>query len=238
MPDILAAVARMPGGELSLETLSIDEPRANEILVRVVATGVCHTDLVARDRQLPVPFPVVLGHEGAGIVEKTGSAVSKVAPGDPVVMTFASCGHCPSCLDHATAYCHQFFPRNFFAVRPDGSTTLSAAGEKIHGNFFGQSSFATFAICGERNIVKVPADVPLELLGPTACGIQTGAGSILNVLRPQAGERIAVFGVGSVGLSAIMACRLVGAGTIIAVDRHDSRLALARNWGDPHDQRR
>ncbi|WBW61024.1 NAD(P)-dependent alcohol dehydrogenase [Klebsiella electrica] len=234
MPDILAAVARMPGGELSLETLSIDEPRAYEILVRVVATGVCHTDLVARDRQLPVPFPVVLGHEGAGIVEKTGSAVSKVAPGDPVVMTFASCGHCPSCLDHAAAYCHQFFPRNFFAVHPDGSTTLSAAGEKIHGNFFGQSSFATFAICDERNIVKVPADVPLELLGPLACGIQTGAGSILNVLRPQAGERIAVFGVGSVGLSAIMACRLVGAGTIIAVDRHDSRLALARELGATH----
>ncbi|MEC5317572.1 NAD(P)-dependent alcohol dehydrogenase [Brenneria populi subsp. brevivirga] len=234
MFDILAAVARNPGGDLALETLAIEEPRADEILVRVVATGVCHTDLVARDGQLPVPFPVVLGHEGAGIVEKIGSMITKVTPGDPVVMTFDSCGHCPSCKEHAQAYCHRFFPLNFFAVRPDGGSALSAAGEKIHGNFFGQSSFATRAICHERNIVKVPADAPLELLGPLACGIQTGAGAILNALRPQAGQRIAVFGVGSVGLSAIMAARLVGAGTIIAVDLHDSRLALAQELGATH----
>ncbi|MFT4191712.1 MAG: NAD(P)-dependent alcohol dehydrogenase [Comamonas sp.] len=235
MSEIIAAVARQPGADLSLEILALEAPRADEIRVRVVATGVCHTDLVARDQQLPVPLPVVLGHEGAGIVEQVGSAVTKVAVGDPVVMSFDSCGHCPSCQDHAQSYCHQFVPLNFFATRADGSSALSAAdGERVHSHFFGQSSFATHAICHERNVVKVPADAPLELLGPLACGIQTGAGAVLNALRPQAGQSLVVFGVGSVGLSAVMAARLVGVGTIIAVDLHDSRLALARELGATH----
>ncbi|MEE7546267.1 NAD(P)-dependent alcohol dehydrogenase [Xanthomonas sp. Kuri4-1] len=234
MTEILAAVARQPGAALTLEHLQLEEPRADEIRVRVVATGVCHTDLVARDQQLPVPLPVVLGHEGAGIVERVGSAVTKVAVGDPVVMTFNSCGRCPSCQDHAATYCHQFFPLNFFAARADGSSALSAAGEPVHGHFFGQSSFASHALCNERNVVKVPADVPLELLGPLACGIQTGAGAVLNALRPQAGQSLVVFGVGSVGLSAIMAAHLTGVATIIAVDLHDTRLALARELGATH----
>lgn len=234
MLEVIAAVARQPGADLSLETLALEEPRADEICVRVVATGVCHTDVVARNQQLPVPLPVVLGHEGAGIVEKVGSAVSKVAVGDHVVMTFNSCGHCPSCQDHAQSYCHHFVPMNFFSARVDGSSALWAGNERVHSNFFGQSSFATHALCTERNVVKVPADVPLELLGPLACGIQTGAGAVLNALRPQAGQSLAVFGVGGVGLSAIMAARLVGAGTIIAVDLHDSRLELASKLGATH----
>jgi aryl-alcohol dehydrogenase len=232
--QIKAAVARAHGAELSLETIDIEEPRDNEILVKVVATGVCHTDIVVRDGMLPTPLPVVLGHEGAGVVEKVGRAISKVKPGDKVVMTFNSCGHCPSCQDHHISYCHEFFPRNFFATRADGTSALSSGDGPIHGNFFGQSSFATHAICHEVNVVKVPETAPLELLGPLACGIQTGAGAVLNALKVSAGKSFAVFGSGSVGLSALMAAKVVGATTIIAVDMNDERLVLARELGATH----
>ncbi len=231
---IRAAVAHTAGAPLSLQTLDLEDPRDDEILVRVVATGVCHTDIVVRDGMLPTPLPVVLGHEGAGIVERVGRAVSKVAPGDHVVMTFNSCGTCPSCADHAASYCHEFFPRNFFATRADGSTALSREGVPVHGNFFGQSSFATHALCHERNVVKVPQDAPLELLGPLACGVQTGAGAVINALKVGPGRAFAVFGAGSVGLSALMAARVVGATRIIAVDLNDERLAFARELGATH----
>lgn len=232
--EIRAAIARDKGAALSLEDIEIEDPRSDEILVKVAATGVCHTDLVVRDGMLPTPMPVVLGHEGAGVVEKVGSAVTKVKPGDHVVMTFASCGTCPSCQEHATTYCHEFFPRNFFATRGDGSTALSNGDETIHSNFFGQSSFATHALCQEANVVKVPADVDLELLGPLACGIQTGAGAVMNALGVSAGKNFAIFGTGSVGLSAVMAAKLVGATTIIAVDMNNERLRMARELGATH----
>jgi aryl-alcohol dehydrogenase len=232
--QIQAAVIREKGAPLTLETLELEEPRDEEILVRVVAAGVCHTDIAVRDGHLPTPFPVVAGHEGAGVVERVGRSVTKVAPGDKVVMTYDSCGRCPSCVAHAQSYCHDFFPRNFFARREDGSSPLSKAGERVHGNFFGQSSFSTHALCHERNVVKVPRDAPLELLGPLACGVQTGAGAVMNALQVRAGSTFAVFGAGSVGLSAVMAARVVGATTIIAVDLHDERLELAMSLGATH----
>lgn len=230
--EILAAVTRAPHAPMSLETVTLEGPRDDEILVRVVATGVCHTDIAMRDQAFPVPQPIVLGHEGAGVVERVGRAVTKVAPGDHVVMTFNSCGHCASCEEHAPSYCHDFFGRNFAGARPDGSSAV--AGGAIHGNFFGQSSFATYALCHERNVVKVPADAPLDLVGPLACGIQTGAGAIINALKVGVGDSLAAFGAGSVGLSAIMAARLVGATTIIAIDMSDARLALAKELGATH----
>lgn len=229
---IRAAVTR--DKKITVEDIDIEEPRDTEILVKVVATGVCHTDIVVRDGHLPTPQPVVLGHEGAGIVEQVGSRVTKVAPGDHVVMSFNSCGTCPTCADHAAAYCVEFFPRNFFATRPDGSSGLSQNGSMIHGNFFGQSSWATHALCHERNIVKVPKDVSLELLGPLACGVQTGAGAVINALKMGVGKSFAVFGAGSVGLSAIMAARAVGATTIVAVDLNADRLAFAKEIGATH----
>lgn len=231
---IQAAVARTVHGPLTLESLELEEPRADEILVRVVATGVCHTDIVVRDGMLPTPMPVVLGHEGSGVVEKVGASVTKVAPGDHVVMTYNSCGGCPSCEEHAPSYCHEFFPRNFFATREDGTTALSKEGEVIQSNFFGQSSFATHALCHERNIVKVTDAVSLELLGPLACGVQTGAGAVINALQVKAGKSIAIFGTGSVGLSAVMAAHAMGATTIIAVDMNAERLAFAEQVGATH----
>ena len=232
--QIKAAISREKGADLSLEMLELEDPRDYEVLVRVVATGVCHTDIVVRDGMLPTPQPVVLGHEGSGVVEKVGKAVTKVAPGDHVVMTFNSCGHCPSCADAEPAYCYEFFPRNFFAVREDGSSGLSQNGNLVHGNFFGQSSFASHALCHQRNVVKVPRDVSLELLGPLACGIQTGAGAVLNALKVSAGKTFAVFGTGSVGLSAVMAAKVAGAKIIVAVDTNDERLAFARTVGATH----
>jgi aryl-alcohol dehydrogenase len=195
---------------------------------------VCHTDVVCRDQWIPVPVPVVLGHEGAGIVEKVGRSVTRVAPGDHVVMSFDSCGACPSCLAGEASYCHELGARNFGAARPDGTSALSRDGELIHAHFFGQSSFATHALCRERNVVPVSSDVPLELIGPLGCGVQTGAGAVINALRVGTGQSLAVFGTGSVGLSAVMAAKVVGATTIIGVDPLEARLELARKLGATH----
>ena len=231
---IEAAVTRAPAAPMSLETLDLAEPRDDEILVRLVATGVCHTDMAMRDQAFPVPQPIVLGHEGAGVVVKAGRFVAEVAPGDHVVMSYNSCGHCPSCRDDQATYCHDFFGRNFSGVRPDGTSALSKGDERIHGNFFGQSSFATYALCHPRNIVKVRKDAPLELLGPLACGVQTGAGAVVNALKVGVGDSLVVFGAGSVGLSAVMAAKVVGATTIVAVDLNAKRLNLALELGATH----
>ena len=231
---IKAAVARAAHAPLTLETLELEQPRDDEILVRVVATGVCHTDIAMRDQVFPVPQPVVLGHEGAGIVDQVGRSVTKVVPGDHVVMTFNSCGQCPTCLDHASVYCHHGRDLNFGGQRRDGTTPLKSDAGPVHGNFFGQSSFAEFVLCNQRNAIKVDPDADLAALGPLACGIQTGAGAVVNALRVGVGSSIAVFGAGSVGLSAIMAAKLVGAATIIAVDRNAARLELASELGATH----
>ena len=232
--QIRAAVARAKSAPMSLEMLTMEEPRDDEILVRLAATGICHTDIVMRDQFYPVPQPIVLGHEGAGVVERVGRAVTKVVPGDHVVMSFNSCGACPSCLHDAASYCHDFFGRNFAGRRPDGSSPLKKGREHIYGNFFGQSSFASLAICNQRNVVKVRKDVPLDLLGPLACGVQTGAGTVINGLKIGPGHSLAVFGVGSVGLSAIMAAKAVGATTIIGVDLNKDRLKMAKTLGATH----
>lgn len=233
-----AAVCRSPDSPIVLQEVMLDEPREDEVVIRIVGAGVCHTDMAMRAQQLPVPQPSVLGHEGSGIVEKVGSGVTGLAPGDAVVLSFNSCGHCPNCHDDAPAYCYQFGLYNFAAIRPDGSTTISDDGGPIHGNVFGQSSFATYALAHQRNTVKVPEsarDVPLELLGPLGCGIQTGAGAVLNSLKVRAGQSIAIFGTGAVGLSAVMAAKIAGAKTIIAVDLNPERRKLALELGATHE---
>jgi len=232
--EITAAVVRAKGGDATLERLRLEDPRADEVLVRIVATGVCHADLFIRDQIYPVPPPVVLGHEGAGVVERVGSDVTRLAPGDPVVVTYGSCGSCESCNEGAANYCHEHFARNFLCQRPDGSSPLRNGDEVVRGCFFGQSSFATHALCQQRNVVKVPADAPLELLGPLACGVQTGAGAVMQAFDVEPGRSVAVYGAGSVGLSAVMAAHVRGASPLVAVDREPSRLSLARSLGATH----
>lgn len=229
--EITAAVARAPHADFELEQLELDEPRAGEVLVRIVGAGVCHTDLLARDQDYPAPLPIVLGHEGAGVVEQVGPGVTKVEPGDHVALTFMSCGACDNCVSGISMHCEHNFGFQFGGTRPDGSLPIAKGEERIHGSFFGQSSFATHALAYERNVVKVSQDAPLELLGPLGCGIQTGAGTILNALRPPAGSGVAVFGAGAVGLSAVLGAVLCGANPIIAVDLNRDRLELAQDLG-------
>ena len=194
----------------------------------------CHTDMVVRDQVYPVPQPIVLGHEGAGVVEKVGAGVVKVRPGDHVVLTFMSCGRCRLCEQGRPSNCENFNAHNFSGGRADGTGSLRDDRGSIHDHFFGQSSFSTFAVANERNVVKVPKEAPLELLGPLGCGIQTGAGAVMNALKIGHGASFAAFGAGAVGLSAVMAARAVGATTIIAVDVVPPRLALAKEIGATH----
>jgi aryl-alcohol dehydrogenase len=233
--QITAAVVESQGAPFALEQLELGELRPDELLVRVAAAGVCHTDLIVRDQWYPVPLPAVLGHEGAGIVERVGSAVTRLSPGDRVGLTFHSCGHCRSCATGRPSYCRDFFAHNFGAARPaDGSSVLSRERGPVHAHFFGQSSFATHAVAHERNTVRLPDAIPLEVAAPFGCGIQTGAGAVLNVLRPPVGASLAVFGAGAVGLAAIAAAAVAGCATIIAVDVRAARLELAREFGATH----
>ena len=227
---IQAAVCREGTGLPALETLELEPPRAGEILVRLAAVGVCHTDIRVATRPMG-PRPMVLGHEGAGVVEEVGQGVSDFVPGDRVVLSYAFCGECVACRHQAKAYCLECVPRNFGGARPDGSSPLSQDGGLVHGAFFGQSSFATYAICEARQAIKAPADIPFEHLAPLGCGVQTGAGAVMNSMKVGEGQSLAVFGVGSVGLSAVMAAKAIGAGRIIAIDVVPQRLSLARELG-------
>ncbi|WP_408960530.1 NAD(P)-dependent alcohol dehydrogenase [Natrinema sp. 74] len=230
--EIQAAVMHEEGGSFEIEEATLEEPQSDEVLIRVVGTGVCHTDMIVRDQMYPTPLPAVLGHEGSGVVEEVGSNVTSVEPGDHVVMSFDYDGTCPSCRDSHPAFCAEFFEHNFGGARPkDGTSPISQDGEEISGRFFGQSSFATYSIATERNVVPVEDDVPLELLGPLGCGIQTGAGGVINSLDPQTGSSIAIFGAGSVGLSAVMAADIKGCTEIISVDLIENRLEKARELG-------
>jgi aryl-alcohol dehydrogenase len=232
--EIQAAVTESKGAPFEIRSVALDDPRSDEVLVRVVACGICHTDLIIRDQWYPVPLPAVLGHEGAGVVEAVGDAVSKVRVGDHVAMSYGSCGACANCQGGQPWVCHDFFARNFGATRPDGSTALRVGDQPIHSHFFAQSSFASHAMATEANVVKLDPDVPLDIVAPFGCGIQTGAGAVLRAFRPEAGTSIAVFGVGTVGLSAVMAARVAGCTTIIGIDVRGSRLDLASDLGATH----
>ncbi len=232
---VTAAVARGRSDPLVIESLNLSDPGEDEILVKLVASGVCHTDLRAIEVEGLVPKPIVLGHEGAGFVEAVGRGVTKVKPGDAVLLTFDSCGTCLSCSARAPSYCQNLLSRNFSGKKPAGGIPFTDSnGAPVFGNFFGQSSFASHALCRSRNVVKVANSAPLDLLAPLGCGIQTGAGAIIRSLKVGNGQSVAVFGTGSVGLSAIMGARIVGADPIIAIDVHPARLAAARDLGATH----
>lgn len=232
--NFTAAILRDGTDRMSLETVTLADLRDDEVLVRLVATGICHSDVTVRDGLYPIPRPIVIGHEGSGYVEQAGAAVTKVKPGDPVVLSFASCGACRCCAADAPAYCQSFMALNIFGRRLDGSSALRCEGESIGGHFFSQSSFATHSVARESNIVKVRADAPLEQLGPFGCGIQTGAGAILNALAPKSGDSLVVLGAGAVGLSAVMAGVVTGCTPIIVSEPNAARRALALEVGATH----
>jgi aryl-alcohol dehydrogenase len=231
---IQAAVVWEAGAPLSIEDVDLDEPRADEILVRVEAVGVCHTDDKARQAKLPVVPPVILGHEGSGLVERTGSAVTKVQPGDRVLFTPDYCGRCRPCLAGRTPYCDDVLAVTFTGTRRDGSPRAHKDGKPVRAAFFGQSSFASHSLVTERNIVPVPHDAPLHYMAGLSCGVQTGAGAILNAMPVGPGRSVAIFGTGAVGLAAVMAAAASGADEIVAVDRVAHRLQLAAGLGATH----
>jgi aryl-alcohol dehydrogenase len=229
-----AAVLRRAGGPLMMEELDVAPLLSREVLVRIVAAGICHTDLGMIAGLAPNDPPIVLGHEGGGVVEAVGQSVSQLIPGDHVVLSYHSCGTCDNCVSRHPMHCRRFVELNLTGVRADRTTPLSGGGESVRGAFFGQSSWASYAVANEQNCVQVPRDLPLELLGPLGCGMQSGAGAVLNTLRPVPGSSIVVFGTGSVGLAALLAAVVAGCETIIAVDISDSRLQKAVKLGATH----
>lgn len=225
-----AVLSRDPAAPFSVEPIELDAPRDDEILVRVLAAGICHTDLVNRvlgkaDR------PVLLGHEGAGVVETVGAGVTSVAPGDHVVLTFRRCGACPNCAAGRPAYCRNSTALNHFGRRADGSARITAGGARVRDGFFGQSSFAGYALATEDNTVVVDPAVDPAVAAGFGCGFQTGAGAVLNVLRPAAGSWLAIYGGGAVGSAALLAARTIPGVRTVVVETAAARRELARELG-------
>jgi len=232
--QITAALTYAPDAPFELQEVELDDPRDDELLVRMVAAGICHTDLGVKAAWPADAGPLVLGHEGAGVVEAVGAGVSDLAPGDHVLLSYRSCRECASCSAGHVSYCERFRELNAVGVRPDGSTTMRRNGTPVHGSFFGQSSFATHALAYASNTVKVDDGLDLTVAAPLGCGIQTGAGAVLNVLRPAPGSSFAVYGAGGVGLAGLMAAVHLGVETVIAVDPVPVRRELALQLGATH----
>ncbi len=227
-----AAVVAEANAGFTLRDLELSAPRADEVIVEIEASGMCHADLSARAGRLPFPLPGVLGHEGVGRIVEVGAAVDEVAVGDRVVISFSWCGRCPACFRGAPVCCRDWDRLNMAGgSRADGSATLRCGDGAMHGHFFGQSSFSRLVVTTARATVRVPDDLPASVLAPLGCGVQTGVSAVTTVLRPAPGSCVAVFGVGAVGMSALMGLGLTGAARIIAVDVHPARLALAREIG-------
>jgi len=226
-----AAVVEGQGQPFTMSEVELDAPREDEVLVRMVATGLCHTDITMGSFLPAEMFPNVFGHEGAGIVEEVGPAVRGLEPGDHVVMSFRSCGDCAKCTAGLVGYCDQHVLLNYMGMRMDGSTSLQRDGSPVFGSFFGQSSLAAHALAYADNCVKVDPELDLTLLAPYGCGFQTGAGTVLNVLKPGRDDSLVVYGVGAVGLAAIAAAAAEGVDSIIAVDPLASRREVAARFG-------
>lgn len=220
---IKAAVTPQTGQPFEITDIELPELGPKDVLIKIAASGICHTDVSGRDTGMVNP-PAVLGHEGAGVIEEIGSEVTELQKGDHVVVSFASCGECDNCLANHPAHCRYYADLNL-------NSHIDHDTNQLVSRFFGQSSFATYSLANQRNVVKIDKDMDLALAAPLGCGLQTGASTVLNVLKPEAGSSIAVFGVGAVGLSAIMAAKIAGCENIIAIDLHDNRLELAEELG-------
>lgn len=228
---VQAAVVEERGGPFRIQPLELDAPREDEVLVDIRAVGICHTDLACRDQHLPLRLPQVFGHEGAGEVRAVGQAVKGVQPGDRVVLSFASCGACPSCEAARPAQCVRAFQFNYAGRRPDGSANLHRGDTAINGSFFGQSSFSTQVLAHASSVTVVDSDMPWHLLAPLGCGVQTGVGAVMNSLRCPEGATLLIIGAGTVGLCAVMAARMAQCRAIVVVDRNPGRLKIAVELG-------
>lgn len=234
MVDAVAAIMPAANSAFELGDITIAEPKPGEVLVDIKAVGICHSDLVMVSGAFGNTFPAVFGHEGAGVVAAIGEGVTKVAPGDKVLLTFNSCGQCRYCQAGDPAYCEQFTALNMACARADGSSRLHRHGQPLADNFFGQSSFATKAIATERNLVKLDPAADLAALAPLGCGIQTGAGAVIRSLEAKAGQSLVVIGGGSVGLSAVLGGKIAGCSPIILIEPQESRRAIGKEIGVDH----
>jgi S-(hydroxymethyl)glutathione dehydrogenase / alcohol dehydrogenase len=230
-----AAVLEEFGQPLEVQELDLAEPKAGEVLVRLVACGVCHTDLYTASGADPSGYaPTVLGHEGAGVVEAVGKGVGSVAPGDHVVTLFSpECRECAHCLDPRTNLCLAIREQQNQGYLPDGTARLSRDGEPIR-HFMGTSTFAEYTVMPEIALANVSKDAPLDRACLFACGLSTGLGAAINTAKVEVGSTCAVFGAGMVGLGAVAGCRLQGADRIVCVDLSQERLELARGQGATH----
>jgi Zn-dependent alcohol dehydrogenase len=226
-----AAVHYEIGKPVKVEDVTLDEPQANEVLVKVTATGICHSDIHFMHGHMPQPLPVVLGHEGAGVVERVGPGVTTLKPGDHVIMVvILSCGRCLHCIEGQPSVCQEWLNYHLMGSLPGGTKRLHKNGQELN-HFFNQSSFAEYAVVTERTAIKVRDDAPLDVVCTLGCGTSTGIGAVINTAGFKAGQTIAVFGCGGVGLSAIMAAKLCGADKIFAVDTNDMKLQKAKELG-------
>jgi len=222
-------------GKISIESVELAAPKASEVLVKLIAAGVCHTDSAGINQFIPVTLPAIFGHEGVGIVEQVGVGVESLKVGDRVILSFPSCGTCPHCTDNHPWACDDLNQLFFDGSFKDGTKRFSQNGVDV-SSFFGQGSFATHCVVDARNAVKadVDSDEDLAKLCSLGCGVQTGAGAVLNAIDAKPHSSIAVFGCGGVGMAAIMAAKIIGCSKIIAVDVVPSRLELAKELGATH----
>jgi S-(hydroxymethyl)glutathione dehydrogenase/alcohol dehydrogenase len=232
---IRAALLEEFGAPLEVQELDLAEPQAGEVLVRLTACGVCHTDLYTASGADPSGYaPTVLGHEGAGVVERVGDDVRDVAPGDHVVTLFSpQCRECIHCRDHRTNLCLAIREQQNQGYLPDGTTRLSRDGEPVR-HFMGTSTFAEYTVMPEIALAKIDPEAPLDRACLFACGLSTGLGAAINTAKVAPGSTCVVFGAGMVGLGAVAGCRLEGAERIVCVDLSDERLELARGQGATH----
>jgi S-(hydroxymethyl)glutathione dehydrogenase / alcohol dehydrogenase len=229
---IRAAVLEEFGQPLNVQEIELADPKAGEVLVRLVACGVCHTDLYTASGVDPSGYaPTVLGHEGAGVVEAVGDGVSSVAPGDHVITLFSpQCGECVHCVSPKTNLCLAIREQQNLGYLPDGSTRLHRGDERVR-HFMGTSTFAEATVMPEIALAKIDPEAPLDVVCTLACGATTGLGAALYIAKVEAGSTVAVFGAGLVGLGAVAGARLAGAERIICVDLADERLEAARGQG-------
>ena len=232
---VRAAVAHKAGEPLALETVDLEAPRAGEVLVEIMATGICHTDEFTRSGADPEGlFPAILGHEGAGVVREVGAGVSSLRPGDHVIPLYTpECRQCKSCLSRKTNLCTAIRATQGKGMMPDGTSRFSYRGKPVH-HYMGCSTFANHTVLPEIALAKVRSDAPFDKVCYIGCGVTTGIGAVINTAKVEAGANVVVFGLGGIGLNVVQGARMVGANMIVGVDVNPAREALARKFGLTH----